>query len=101
MHEGLSSDELVSVLALRDGSVWTGHKHGFDILKGNRLSLLSAASELPVQDVAALFQDHSGVVWLGINNRLMSYDQGPFHEIKSSSPHSPHRPPPPALSRPC
>ena len=89
MHEGLSSAELVSVLALRDGSVWTGHKHGVDILKGNRLSLLSAASELPGQDVAALFQDHSGVVWLGIDNRLMSYDHGRFHEIKRSDSQSP------------
>jgi ligand-binding sensor domain-containing protein len=39
--------------------------------------------------VAALFQDHSGVVWLGIDSRLMSYDHGRFHEIKRSDSQSP------------
>jgi len=89
MHEGLSSAELLAVLALRDGSVWIGHKRGVDILKGNRFSLLSAASGLPGRDVAALFQDHSGVVWLGIDGRLMSYDHGRLHEVKRSDSQSP------------
>jgi len=35
------------------------------------------------------FKTHSGVVWLGIDIRLMSYDHGRFHEIKRSDSQSP------------
>src|SRR6202047_2238754 len=98
MHEGLSSAELNSVLALRDGSVWIGHKGGVDILKGNRLSPLFAVSELPGQDVSALFQDHSGVIWLGIDSKLVSYEHGRFHEIKRSDSQSPRGDPVDAIA---
>src|ERR1700731_3149087 len=89
IREGLSSSALFSVLALHDDSVWIGHEGGVAILKGDRLSLFSAAGALPGHDVAALFQDRSGVVWLGIDRKLGSYEHGRFHEIKRSDTQSP------------
>src|SRR5215472_2189570 len=77
--EGLNGDQVQSVAAARDGSVYIG---------GDRLQLLGPhgvssepGKELPGNTVATTFIDHSGRVWAGMNNKLFVYEKGRFREI--------------------
>ena len=81
-REGLSQTFIFTVLALQDGSLWVGNGSAIDILAPGGHSKLSAAEGLPGQDVEALFQDHRGVVWLGLDGKLMAYEHGRFKEFK-------------------
>ena len=81
-REGLSQTFIFTVLALQDGSLWVGNGSAIDILAPGGHSRLSAAEGLPGQDVEALFQDHRGVVWLGLDGKLMAYEHGRFEEFK-------------------
>ena len=82
MREGLSAASAYSILALRDDSVWIGNQGAVDILKGGRHSLL-AGKELSGHSVESLFQDHNGVVWLGVGDTLMTYEHGRLHKIQN------------------
>src|SRR5260370_10047551 len=82
MREGLSAASTYSILALRDDSVWIGNEGAVDILKGGRHSLL-AGKELSGSSIESLFQDHNGVVWLGVGGKLMTYEHGRLHKIQS------------------
>src|SRR5260370_37725319 len=82
MREGLSAASPYSILALRDDSVWIGNKGAVDILTGGRHSLL-AGKELSGSSIESLFQDHNGVVWLGVGGKLMTYEHGRLHKIQS------------------
>src|SRR5713226_6552817 len=81
MREGLSAASTYSILALRDDSVWIGNQGAVDILKGGRHSLL-AGKELSGSPIESLFQDHNGVVWLGVDNSLMTYEHGRLQNIE-------------------
>ena len=81
-REGLSQAFMFTVLALQDGSLWVGNGSAVDILAPGGHSKLSAAEGLPGQDVNALFQDHRGVVWLGLDGKLMAYEHGRFKEFR-------------------
>ncbi len=83
VREGLSAAEISSVSALRDGSVWLGNAGAVDILHVGTTSALSVDHALSGHDIGPTFEDHRGVVWLGMdaNARLMTYQQGQFHEI--------------------
>ena len=80
-REGLSQASILTVLGLQDGSLWVGNG-AIDILAHGKHSMLSAKEGLPGKKVSGLYQDHSGVVWLGLDGRLMSYEQGRFKEFK-------------------
>ena len=46
---------------------------------------LSAGHGLPGRDVLSFYEDHTGVLWLGVDNKLLAYEGGRFREIKSSN----------------
>jgi len=80
-REGLSQASVHTVLGLQDGSLWVGNGSAIDILAHGAHSMLSAKEGLPGKNVGGLYQDHRGVVWLGIDGRLMSYELGRFEEF--------------------
>ena len=82
MREGLFAASTYSILALPDDSVWIGNEGAVDILKGGRHSLLPGR-ELSEFSIESLFQDHNGIVWLGVGNILMTYERGRLHKILS------------------
>lgn len=84
MHEGLTASGMRSILASRDGSVWIGNEGAADILRAGKNSPRLAGQGLPGQDVMTLHEDHAGTMWLGLDNKLMTYERGRFHEVKQS-----------------
>src|SRR5260370_34059144 len=73
---------MVAVLGLQDGDLWIGNGGSVDTLKGEHHSVLSANEGLKGQQVSALFQDHGGAVWVGLDKKLLVYEGGRFGGIR-------------------
>src|SRR5258708_1546456 len=69
-------------MAGNDNSVWVGLRGALALLRADSVSLTTSVRGRPIQDVYALFEDHLGQVWLGINTRVMVHRLGRFSEIK-------------------
>jgi signal transduction histidine kinase/ligand-binding sensor domain-containing protein len=81
--EGLSGgSEVSAVMARNDNSLWVGLRGALALVRPDSVSLTTSADGRPIQDVYALFEDHLGQVWLGINTTVMVHQLGRFFEIK-------------------
>ena len=81
--EGLSGgSEVSAVIARKDNSLWVGLRGALALIRPDSISLTTMADGRPIQDVYALFEDHLGQVWLGINPTVMVHQLGRFFEIK-------------------
>jgi signal transduction histidine kinase/ligand-binding sensor domain-containing protein len=81
--EGLpGGSEVSAVIARNDNSVWVGLRGALAIISPDSVSLTTIADGRPIQDVYALFEDHLGLVWLGVNRTVMVRQLGKFFEIK-------------------
>jgi signal transduction histidine kinase/ligand-binding sensor domain-containing protein len=81
--EGLRGGSDVSaVIARSDNSLWVGLKGALALIRPDSISLATTADGHPIQDVYALFEDHLGQVWLGINATVMVHQLGKFFEIR-------------------
>src|SRR5262245_1084114 len=79
--EGLVGADLNSVLALRDGTVWVGNEEALNIIDGNGIRAIDPRHGLPGQDVAAVFEDSAGRLWVGVGHTVMTYERGRFSPI--------------------
>jgi ligand-binding sensor domain-containing protein len=66
--EGVSEDEVESVLAARDGTVWIGSNH-LQALEPDGLSP-ELGKSLPGNYVTSLLEDHTGRLWVGMDEAL-------------------------------
>ncbi|MBC7910390.1 MAG: hypothetical protein H7Y30_07820 [Pyrinomonadaceae bacterium] len=80
--EGLSSAEIAAVLALRDGSVWIANVGAVDVIPPGGRSPITTLKGLPGQRVKAIVEDHAGRIWLGVDDRLMTYENKQFSEVR-------------------
>jgi len=81
--EGLrGGSEVSAVIARNDNSLWVGLRGGLGLIRPDSVSLATMADGRPIQDVYALFEDHLGQVWLGINRTVMVQQLGRFFEVK-------------------
>jgi signal transduction histidine kinase/ligand-binding sensor domain-containing protein len=81
--EGLKGgSDVSSVIARKDNSLWAGLKGALALIRSDSVSLTTMADGRPIQDVYAMFEDHQGQVWLGINTTVMVHQFGKFFEIK-------------------
>jgi signal transduction histidine kinase/ligand-binding sensor domain-containing protein/DNA-binding response OmpR family regulator len=69
--------EVWSILAARDGSVWTGRRGNLRVQRGTQIQ------EFPVyQRTRALFQDSRGVIWIGSeSDGVSTWDHGTFRTL--------------------
>ena len=81
IREGLTAEEVDSVLAGPDGNIWIGNIEALDVLKKGKLSSIGAAQGLPGRLITSLFEDSQGRLWVGIDNGLTVYDHGRFHAV--------------------
>jgi signal transduction histidine kinase len=64
--------------------VWVGNVGAVNIIRAGSVSAIAAGHGLPGQNVEVIFQDHSGQIWLGIDNTIVTYKLGRFSAIKNS-----------------
>jgi signal transduction histidine kinase/ligand-binding sensor domain-containing protein len=72
----LSIDYSDAATATRDGSVWTMTETGADILRGHPFPRLIDRVRLPGVKGTSILQDHSGAMWLGMDNELYRISKG-------------------------
>jgi signal transduction histidine kinase/ligand-binding sensor domain-containing protein len=81
--EGLiGGSEVSAVMARKDNSLLVGVRGALALIRPDSISLAKVADGLPIQDVYALFEDHSGQVWAGINTTVMVQQFGSITAIK-------------------
>ena len=85
--EGLSGSEPSAVLAQSDNSLWVGLRGALAHIRPENTSLTLMADGRPIQDVYALFADHLGQVWLGINRTIMVQNLGRISEVRAQDGH--------------
>jgi signal transduction histidine kinase/ligand-binding sensor domain-containing protein len=83
-NEGLIGTTVRSIMASTDGSVWVANEGSLDIIRSDGVSAVRAGHGLPGHNVKALFKDSAGRMWLGIDNKIMTYNQGRFLEVRDS-----------------
>lgn len=81
MREGLSTAEVNSVTAFPDGTVWAGGLHWLDILRPDGDSFALERKALSGETAASIFEDHTGRLWVGVDNTLTIYEDGRFRQI--------------------
>ncbi len=63
-EEGLSANEITSVLSSRDGSLWVGTPHGLNRLRGGGIEVFTTADGLPDDFIFSLHEDANGTLWI-------------------------------------
>jgi ligand-binding sensor domain-containing protein len=79
-RQGLSADQVTSVLASRDGTVWIGN-YQLDVLRSGKITSIQPGNRLPGREVTSLLEDRAGRLWVGVDNELSVYEQGSFRKI--------------------
>ena len=84
--EGILAGNVNSILALRDNSIIVGSRGGVEILRpsADTASAFTALKGLPGKDAAVMLEDRSGRVWMSVGDKLMTYKDGQFLEVKKS-----------------
>jgi signal transduction histidine kinase/ligand-binding sensor domain-containing protein len=86
--EGLrGGSEVSAILPRSDDSLWVGVRGALALIRPDSISLTRMADGRPIQDVYALFEDHLGQAWLGINTTVMVHQGGRFFEIAGRDGH--------------
>src|SRR5262249_52765040 len=65
----------------RDGGIWIGEAGALEHLRQGGVIAVTAGKGLPGQQVAALFEDHSGELWVGVDDKLFVYGGQRFHDV--------------------
>lgn len=80
--EGLGKDWAVGVLASRDGTVWVANAESLDHIKSSgSVSSIRTGSGLPGSQVSSLLEDHTGNLWVGIDDGLYLFKDGRFRRL--------------------
>lgn len=79
---GLVSNEIRTVLPLKDGTVWIGSSGGLTRLKDDQMQHFHMEDGLPAEFVTALHQAPDGKLWVGTGSGGAIYENGkltPLH----------------------
>jgi signal transduction histidine kinase/ligand-binding sensor domain-containing protein len=81
-QQGLQTAEPDVVLATRDGTVWVGGGgDGLDAIQGDHITRLTLPNYSGGVLGTALFEDHAGQLWIGVNQNLLRYSHGKFDRV--------------------
>jgi signal transduction histidine kinase/streptogramin lyase len=83
--EGLLATNITAILALHNGSVWVADNGTLEVINPDGVSVIATGPGLAGQDPQGMFEDHAGRVWIGFNDRIMTYEQGRFAEIRKEN----------------
>ena len=83
--EGLTSAQLLGILAARDGSIWIANSDdGVDVLRDNKRQNPTGWPSQTVQEPHSLFEDHAGTIWITSGNNVTAWDHGRLSFVKRS-----------------
>jgi signal transduction histidine kinase/ligand-binding sensor domain-containing protein len=79
-REGLPTIEVDSVLASRDGTIWSGGPQSLVALRQEQTPVMEV-HRAPGDQVTSLLEDHAGQLWVGVDDFLTIYKNGTFRRI--------------------
>jgi signal transduction histidine kinase len=84
--EGLPLDQSGAILASKDGSIWVSRSGGQTSLvqvkgEGEYTAYAPGSNGLPRANIASLFEDSKGLLWVGVNDGVAWRDGNRFHTI--------------------
>src|ERR1700723_2231818 len=82
-RQGVSDSEFHSVMALRSGAGLIGTSGALNILRKQDGKTAIFNRKVSGQGVGPMLEDHTGVVWLGVDLALMRFQNGGFREIQA------------------
>jgi PAS domain S-box-containing protein len=82
-RQGVSDSHFYSVMALRNGAVLMGTGGALNILRKQDGKPAIFDQKVAHQGVGRMLEDHSGVVWLGMDLALMRFQNGRIREIRA------------------
>ena len=74
-------DNVVSVVISPDQTVWLANGNSLDSMKDGRISSVRSGEGLPGNEVTALFVEHAGQLWVGVDSDLFLYKEGRFSRV--------------------
>jgi len=82
-RQGVSDSHFYSVMALRNGAVLMGTGGALNILRKQDGKAAIFDQKVARQGVGPMLEDHSGVVWLGVDLALIRFQNSRFREIRA------------------
>src|SRR5208337_2008172 len=80
--EGLGNSSPRGVLASRDGTIWVANFDSLDhIEKNGTISSIRKKDGLPGNRVAAMLEDHTGNMWVGVDDGLYLFKNQRFQRL--------------------
>ncbi len=77
--DGLPDDSITAFLELKDGRIVVGTKNGLAFFENEKFRVLTEQDGLASNYVRSLYEDKSGVLWIGTyENGLSRYNDGEF-----------------------
>lgn len=81
-QQGLQETEPDVLLATRDGTVWVGGGVGsLDAIHGDHITHVSLPNYSRGTLCTALFEDHAGQLWIGVDQNLVRYSHNKFSRV--------------------
>ena len=77
VHEGLTSDVILSLAAAPDGDLWVGTPDGLNRVRKGAISSYTSADGLPDDFIRSLLVDADGSLWVGTRRGLAHAIFGP------------------------
>ena len=74
-------EEVDSVLASRDGTIWAGGPENLVSIRGRHVGSIQSHKGLPGNQVTSLLEDHAARLWVGVDNSLFVYEKGKFRSV--------------------
>ena len=83
----LPTENTVSAVASRDGTVWVGDYSSLDSIRNGVVSSIRPSDGLPGQQVTSLLEDHAGQLWVGVDDGLFLYENHRFRRLPEPNHH--------------
>ncbi len=81
-YQGLQVVEPDVVVATRDGTVWVGGAGAaLDAIRGDQITHVPLPNYTGSTLCTALFEDHAGQLWVGVDQNLVRYSHGKFSRV--------------------
>ncbi len=75
---GLSHNQIFSVVADNEGGVWVGTYNGLNLIRDGQIKVFKKDVALEDNTILVLFKDRAGAVWVGRRDEISRYRDGGF-----------------------
>jgi signal transduction histidine kinase/ligand-binding sensor domain-containing protein len=83
LTQGLVGPHVEALVAVNGDGVWVANDGGMNVIPGGPFRSIRR-QKVPGQDVASMFVDSKGQVWLSVDSKLFAYKNGHYIEVRKA-----------------